>query len=174
MDFNPEPGCAICNILSGGVDDEVVLETNYWRAVLAPDQMYLGRMFLTSRQHVGETEDLGFEAWMELRHVIWRLRGMAVKGLGATHMTHAFLMNNAYAEDPPCPHVHAHVRPRYRDRQIIDGVVFSDSAFGSHHKRGPTGDAGNNRREDAFSSVATLRCEVVFAVDHLGPPRSYF
>lgn len=94
-------------------------------------------MFLTSRQHVGETEDLGFEAWMELRHVIWRLRGMAVNGLGATHMTHAFLMNNAYAEDPPCPHVHAHVRPRYRDRQIIDGIVFSDSAFGSHHKRGP-------------------------------------
>ena len=136
LEFTSEPGCDICPFLHGAGDDEVVLETRYWRAVLAPDQYYLGRMYLTSRRHFGNMGEMSFEEAAELRHVFWRLEYMAKGGLGAEHVTYAFLMNNAYSEEIPRPHVHAHVRPRYSEPVTVAGITFTDPTFGAHHLRG--------------------------------------
>ena len=45
------------------------------------------------------------------------------------------LMNNAYQEPSPNPHVHWHFRPRYKHAVNINGVEFNDSEFGHHYSR---------------------------------------
>ncbi len=113
-----------------------MLQTPYWRVVLdASDQCYLGRMYITARRHVEHEEELSFEEWLDLRHVKRRIAKMAKKGLKATHITSALLMNNAYRAQDPRPHVHYHVRPRYSKPQTVGGEVFVDLDFGEHHRR---------------------------------------
>lgn len=139
MEFALVPGCDICPFLHGVNDDLVVLETEYWRVVLDPnDQYYLGRMYITSRRHVEHEEELRFDEWIELRHVKVRVAEMLKKGLKATHVTSMVMMNNAYRAENPKPHVHYHVRPRYRKPQVICGVLFEDREFGEHHQREET------------------------------------
>ncbi len=42
-------------------------------------------------------------------------------------------MNQAYQVDPPVPHVHFHVRPRYKQPVEFQGIVFEDREFGEHY-----------------------------------------
>jgi diadenosine tetraphosphate (Ap4A) HIT family hydrolase len=73
--------------------------------------------------------------WMDLQAVIRELEAAAVHRLGATHVTWAALMNNAYQLDDPQPHVHWHVRPRYVAPTTVGDVEMVDAEFGHHHAR---------------------------------------
>lgn len=53
-------------------------------------------------------------------------------------------MNDAYQEAEPLPHVHWHVRPRYRQPVSFQGREFADPEFGRHYVR--------NRDEDHIAS----------------------
>ena len=42
-------------------------------------------------------------------------------------------MNSFYKNAVPKPHVHVHVRPRYKTPVTINGHVFADEEFGHHY-----------------------------------------
>ncbi len=134
MDLNPVEGCQVCDILESEGRMGIVT-TEFWQVTLAPDQFYLGRAYVTSIRHVGELSDLSEDEWMDLRFVIQSYEEQVKTRLGATHVTWAALMNNAYRDPDPKPHVHWHVRPRYAHPVEIGGIEFSDLEFGEHHKR---------------------------------------
>lgn len=134
MDFERVAGCEVCDILQAD-DPNVVVETRYWRVALASDQYYLGRCYVTSLRHFGHLGELLIGEWQELQVVVRQLESACGQALGATHVTWAALMNNAYREEEPKPHVHWHVRPRYREPTTFAGEVFVDPEFGEHHQR---------------------------------------
>jgi diadenosine tetraphosphate (Ap4A) HIT family hydrolase len=138
LDFDSMPmaGCAICQLLSNTPEhDYVVAQSGYWRITLAPDQFYVGRCYVTTLRHVPELSALSQEEWLDLHEVMRYLENSAKRELGATHVTWAALMNNAYQLPDPQPHVHWHVRPRYAERTIVGDVVMTDEHFGHHHQR---------------------------------------
>lgn len=47
-----------------------------------------------------------------------------------------YFMNNVYQEENPNPHVHWHVRPRYKNPVLFDGQEFTDPDFGKNYDRG--------------------------------------
>ena len=129
-------GCEVCVSLHfPQKKDYVIAQSEHWRITLAPDQYYLGRCYVTSLRHVRELSRLSADEWMELQSVIRELESAMERQLQATHVTWAFLMNNAYQLENPQPHVHAHVRPRYREQVTVGDVTALDTEFGYHHQR---------------------------------------
>lgn len=134
--FEAQEGCQICQLLrSTPENDYVVAQSTCWRITLAPDQFYLGRCYVTSLRHVPHLSQFSMLEWMDLQAVIRELEAAAVHRLGATHVTWAALMNNAYQLDDPQPHVHWHVRPRYVAPTTVGDVEMVDAEFGHHHAR---------------------------------------
>lgn len=114
----------------------LLLTTDHWKLYLSFDQFFLGRCIIPLKRHAGHLSDLSPAEWLELNRVITALEGAIRKAFGATHFNWSCLMNAAYQEPDPQPHVHWHVRPRYAQPVLFDGISFSDSAFGRHYKHG--------------------------------------
>lgn len=119
-------------------DDFVLYQTRYWRVTLAPDQYYLGRAYVTALRHVPSLGALTFRQWSDLQQVIGWYEAAAAEVLGAALVTWVALMNNAFRDADPVPHVHWHVRPRYSHDVEFAGQTFSDPEFGGHHQREKT------------------------------------
>jgi len=45
------------------------------------------------------------------------------------------LMNLAYQNNPPNPHIHWHFLPRYSHKVKFNGLIFDDLEFGNHYAR---------------------------------------
>lgn len=134
--FAAQERCTICQLLRKTPEsDYVIAQSTYWRITLAPDQLYLGRCYVTTLRHVPHLSQLSIVEWMDLHAVITELEAAAVHRLGATHVTWAALMNNAYQLPDPQPHVHWHVRPRYGAPTTVGDVEMVDGEFGHHHER---------------------------------------
>ena len=134
MHWNRVGGCHVCTAIEHE-PEVVVFETAFHRVVLHPDQAYLGRAIFTTQHHVGTLEELSEYCWIDLGQITARYADMVKRQLGAQHLTMAGLMNNAYQEPNPRPHVHWHVRPRYSRAACFAGEVFRDPEFGHHHQR---------------------------------------
>ena len=125
--------CEICPLLVGqtAADDNVILQTERWVAVLDKNQCYLGKSFITLRQHKETLSDLDEADWMELHHVIRQLE-QAVKGaFGADVCNWECLMNNAVKAGQPT-HVHWHLHPRYLGGATFTGEEFPDPKWPRH------------------------------------------
>ena len=125
--------CEICPLLVGqtAADDNVILQTERWVAVLDKNQCYLGKSFITLRQHKETLSDLDEADWMELHHVIRQLE-QAVKGaFGADVCNWECLMNNAVKAGQPT-HVHWHLYPRYLGGATFAGEEFPDPKWPRH------------------------------------------
>lgn len=136
MGFQRDPVCEICNVLEAD-NDFVVLRTAFWNVVLAPDQMYLGRAYITALDHVPDLGALGPDRYMELYMVKLQYEDLVKRAFGAVHVTYAELGNHGYRTNPPHAHFHSHVRPRYRNPVVVGGETFVDIEFGNHHLRDP-------------------------------------
>lgn len=125
-----------CHLCVNNIDlDANILSTNYWHVILSPDQGYLGRSYVTLRDHKASLSDLSDEEWDDYRAIVRRLEKACKKGLGATLSNWTCLMNNAYQEKPSYPHVHWHFRPRYESDVTVNGTAFKDPDFGFHYNR---------------------------------------
>jgi diadenosine tetraphosphate (Ap4A) HIT family hydrolase len=125
-----------CHICVGNKDLEAnLLTTDYWHVILSPDQGYLGRAYVTLRDHKGTLGDLTDAEWQDYVSIVRRLENACKVGLGATLSNWTCLMNNAYQQKPNLPHVHWHFRPRYAEPVIINGVTFGDPDYGFHYDR---------------------------------------
>lgn len=129
--------CEICPLLVGqtAADDNVILQTERWVAVLDRNQCYLGKSFITLRQHKETLSELDEADWAELRHVIRQLE-QAVKGaFGADVCNWECLMNNAVKAGRPT-HVHWHLYPRYLGGATFAGEEFPDPKWPRHLESG--------------------------------------
>lgn len=59
--------CEICPLLVGqtAADDNVILQTERWVVVLDRNQRYLGKSFITLRQHKETLSELDETDWIE-------------------------------------------------------------------------------------------------------------
>lgn len=134
-DQKPVAGCAICDVLDNNQDNVVVFETDLWRVSLADDQRYLGRAYMTLLRHAPDLPSLTDAERAEYWDIICLLENLYKSRLNASHVTYAWLMNNAYREPDPKPHVHGHIRPRYAQAVTVAGREWRDLEFGEHHTR---------------------------------------
>ena len=125
--------CEICPLLVGqtAADDNVILQTERWVAVLDKNQCYLGKSFITLRQHKETLSDLDEADWMELHHVIRQLERAVKEAFGADMCNWECLMNNAVKAGQPT-HVHWHLHPRYLGGATFTGEEFPDPKWPRH------------------------------------------
>jgi len=125
--------CDICNFAK--TDKNPILETKYWTVLLANDQAYLGRCYVTLKRHCGDLADLNENEWGDLYKLIHKLESSVKKAFGATLFNWTCLMNMAYQNKPYNPHVHWHFRPRYNQPVNFEEITFNDPEFGHHYAR---------------------------------------
>lgn len=114
----------------------LIYQSKLWRIELAPDQTYLGRCYITLQRHCGSIADLERQEWDEFINIVRELEKSLKVSFNATKFDWTVLMNDAYKNIPPNPHVHWHFRPRYDHEVLIKGTVFEDPNFAHHYKRG--------------------------------------
>lgn len=168
MSFTRRLDCQTCSHLGELQESTTIFTSEYWTIVLADDQLYLGRAYLISLNHVGEIEGLSDAEILDWHHSLKRYSVMTKKAFGATHITEATLMNNAYQSDQPRPHVHTHIRPRYNNPYYLPGwhITFTDPNFGHHHLPGESNDSPVSR-EVLVAIAYQLRSTEHSRLEHL-------
>lgn len=126
------PNCEICAFLPKNTP---IFETDKWTISLSSDQGYLGRCFVTLKDHKGDMAELTNEEWLEFADIVKKLERGVRESFGAVLFNWTCLMNNAFQVSPAFPHVHWHVRPRYENAVTFDGEEFVDPLFGYHYDR---------------------------------------
>jgi diadenosine tetraphosphate (Ap4A) HIT family hydrolase len=109
---------------------ELVAETEHWLIILAPDQRNLGTCVVALKRDEKELSGLKDEEWEDLALVVKKLESTIRKAFNATLFNWGCLMNSSYLEDPPCPHLHWHFIPRYKNPIEFNGKTFYDPCFG--------------------------------------------
>jgi len=117
---------------------ELLAETDHWLIILAPDQRNLGTCVVALKRDESELSSLSSDEWADLGYIVKKLEYAVKKAFHATMFNWGCLMNSSYLEDPPCPHLHWHFIPRYREPVAFQGKIFEDPCFGrsTMHDRG--------------------------------------
>jgi diadenosine tetraphosphate (Ap4A) HIT family hydrolase len=144
-----------CDICQNPPDKgTILLDTKFWTVVLAPDQGYPGRTYVTLKHHKENLSQLSKAEWDEYASLVKRLETACKQALGATLFNWSCLMNNAYQLSPPNPHVHWHFRPRYEKELTIRDVTFTDKSFGYHYDRKQKQYVDTETFSDIFERIA--------------------
>ena len=116
-------------------NDNILWETEHWKVILAEDQAYLGRgVIVLKRRPCTSLPELCDDELLDLKNNVMTPYEAAVKkAFGAEMFNWSCFMNDAYQNNPPDPHMHWHVRPRYRHSVTVEGEVFADDKFGHHY-----------------------------------------
>ncbi|MDR7252728.1 histidine triad (HIT) family protein [Nocardioides sp. BE266] len=101
-------GCIFCQIISGELPAEVVLETDDLVAFLDTRPLFKGHVLLVPREHVETLPDLPAALRDPFLAASQRLATAVLSGLGAQGSFVA--MNNTVSQS--VPHLHLHVVPR--------------------------------------------------------------
>ncbi len=125
--------CEICRFVNEA--DNPIIETKHWITFLANEQAYLGRSFITLKRHAGDLNELKEEERTDLFDVITRLESAVRVAFEPALFNLTCLMNLAYQNDPPDPHIHWHFIPRYNHNVEFSDLVFTDPEFGNHYAR---------------------------------------
>lgn len=124
--------CKVCDVLP---PDTLVFETDSWTVSLSSDQGYLGRCFVTLREHKGDLAELTAEEWLDFAEAVKKIEGAVGKAFGPALFNWSCLMNNAFQDIPSQPHIHWHVRPRYEGSVYFAKQEFTDPHFAHHYDR---------------------------------------
>lgn len=111
----------------------LLYESANWSVFLADIQDYVGRCILVLNRHCGSLSELNMTEWVELKEITNKLEYCYTQILGADLCNWSCLMNDFYKKDDPNPHLHIHVRPRYRQPVIINQTAYEDAEFGHHY-----------------------------------------
>lgn len=115
--------------------EKEIYETDFWRVVLAEDQTYLGYCLIKlKRRECSDLADLTEEELLDFFNVVKKLEYALRNSFDATIFNWSCLMNNAYQNIPPTPHMHWHCRPRYNHPVLFAGLDFVDHLFGHHYE----------------------------------------
>lgn len=124
--------CIFCN-LSNEDKKWLLYENEDWTVYLADHQDYAGRCIVVCKQHCSSISELNICQWTSLKVIINSLESMLKYELGATMYNWSCLMNDAYKSDKPNPHIHFHVRPRYKEPVLLDHSEYIDHEFAHHY-----------------------------------------
>ncbi len=114
---------------------EIILETPYWLVILLPNQVQLGYCVVTlKRRDCGDLADVTTDELVDFHLIAKKLEDALRKAFDATMFNWSCLMNLAYQNTPPDPHVHWHFRPRYNHKVEFAGKTFEDPCFGQHYQ----------------------------------------
>lgn len=91
--------------------------------MLLSDQTYLGRSVVTlKRRDCGDLAKLTEDEILDFLDLVGKLENAFRKAFNATMFNWTCLMNLAYQNTPPDPHVHWHFRPRYDHKVSFAGL----------------------------------------------------
>jgi ATP adenylyltransferase len=122
--------CPICAWSSDNKEYLFIHESNYWRIVLAPNQLLLGRCVIQLKRHCGDIAEINIDEALEWQHIIVTMENALKTAFNATMFNWSCLMNLSYQEDIPNPHIHWWVVPRYNHTIKINKYLFEDTRFG--------------------------------------------
>lgn len=124
------------------------MQDRSWSVYLADKQDYVGRCILVLNRHCGRLSELTDDEWMDLKRIVERLEHCFKTVLGAELCNWSCLLNDFYKKADPNPHLHLHVRPRYKAPFSLDGVRYVDEEFGHHYdpKKANVIDADGRRK----------------------------
>lgn len=115
---------------------KLLFDTQYWNVYLTQDQAYLGRCVIATKEQRQSLSALTSDEWTDFyTNIVTPLEKSLESAFEATMFNWTCMMNNAYKESNPQPHVHWHFRPRYNKPIVFEGMQFEDSEFGSHYDR---------------------------------------
>lgn len=123
-------GCKWCNYKE---NEWLLYQSLHWSVYLADIQDYVGRCILVLNRHCGSLSELDISEWIELKTIIDRLECSFRGVLGAELSNWSCLLNNFYKEAIPNPHLHIHVRPRYKNAVVINNHSYTDAEFAHHY-----------------------------------------
>ena len=107
--------------------------SEFWFTFLADEQDYIGRCILVLKRHCGSLAELTDAEGKDLLRLIKKLESCLKTVFGANICNWSCLMNSFFKEQAPCPHLHIHVRPRYKNPVVVNGNTYCDTAFGHHY-----------------------------------------
>ncbi len=117
-------------VLRGHNYGDLIVETEYWFILLAPDQKNLGTCVVALKRHEGDLGRLKDGEWQEFSKIVKNLQSALEKAFNSTMFNWGCLMNLSYLNDHPDPHVHWHFIPRYKQIIEFEGIIFKDPCFG--------------------------------------------
>lgn len=123
--------CPICSWSPDNPDYLFVHETRLWRVVLAPNQSLVGRCILQLQRHCGDVADTSPAEILDWLSLVALMETALRNAFDATMFNWSCYMNLAYRENPPDPHVHWWVVPRYNHPVRISTWSFEDPHFGA-------------------------------------------
>ena len=109
---------------------DLILESQYWFILLAPDQKNLGTCVIAIKRDEGDLAGLKDVEWAEFGKIVKNLQFALKKTFNSTMFNWGCLMNSSYLKNPPNPHVHWHFIPRYKNNVEFEGLIFKDPCFG--------------------------------------------
>ena len=110
---------------------DLIVETEYWYILLAPDQKNLGTCVIALKRYEGDLGKLNENEWLEFSKIVENLQKALKKAFNCVMFNWGCLMNSSYLKDPPNPHVHWHFIPRYNQKIEFENIIFEDPCFGS-------------------------------------------
>ncbi len=125
--------CEACEFLKTPLPETQILTTNHWSVGIGNNHAYLGRAFVTLREHKGSLSELSDEQWSEFHAIVRKLEKAYKEAFGAEPLNWGCFMNHAFRTEPFNPHVHWHIFPRYAKAPVIGGVTFDDPLFGKFY-----------------------------------------
>lgn len=125
--------CDNCQFLKNKPLNNQILTTRYWTVGIIPDQPYLGRGLITLLDHKSSLGKLSREEWSEFEEIVPKLENAYKQAFGAEPLNMGCFMNNGYRDDPPHPHVHWQIFPRYKEPAKLKGLIFKDDRYGNFY-----------------------------------------
>ena len=117
-------------VLSGRNYGDLIVETEHWFILLAPDQKNLGTCVIALKRHEGDLGRLNYKEWQEFSKIVKNLQSALKRTFNSTMFNWGCLMNSSYLKNPPDPQVHWHFIPRYKTKTEFEGLTFEDPCFG--------------------------------------------
>jgi len=113
--------------------DEIILETDFWIAVLGTKQVYLGRLIVNCKRPICHLSELKSEELLDLLTIFQKLEKSLSLAFGAK-MFNWLCLNNGnwrnYPQKEVKKNLHWHLIPRYSQEFIFENQVFVDNSFG--------------------------------------------
>ena len=123
--------CKHCNI----DESKVIFKGKYWTLIFAK-QDYLGRCILVTNRHINNFTKLSDAELISLKNMLAAIESTLKELYDCTLLNWCCNMNNAFSENTKeQPHVHIHIRPRYKNEVNINKIKYTDNEFGSHYDR---------------------------------------
>ncbi len=140
--------CHICPLVEKPSHE--ILATKHWTVNLGKDQLYLGRAYVTIRQHKGRLADISPEEWQDFGKVAHLLEEAYKQAFGALPINWTCMMNHSYTKEVIDPHIYWQVFPRYHTPVSLHGIVFNDDQYGEHYSV----DASREVNDEVLEEIA--------------------